>query len=97
MEESRYGVRETYERAGAVEAGRGAVRGTVGLASGLDPDDGVDERGVGVGGRADTEPGALDVAPVTPLLAEVLLACATLVDNELRGEALRLEHGAEGL
>ena len=89
------GLRGVRERARRVEARRRAVGRAVGLASGLDPDDGVNERVAGVGRRAGTEAGALDVAPVAPLLTEVLLAGAALVDDELRGEACGGEHGSE--
>ena len=89
------GLRGVGERARRVVARRRRVRGTVGLASGLDPDDRVDERVARVRRRADTEAGALDVAPVAPLLAEVLLAGAALVDDELRGEAGGREHRPE--
>jgi hypothetical protein len=77
----------TYESASAVEARRRAVAGTIGLASGLNPDDRVDERRTGVGRRASPEPGALDVAPVTPLTTDVLDTRAALVDEEVCGEA----------
>lgn len=89
--------KETYQRASRVVAWRGAVRRAVTLSSGLDPNDRIDERRAGVCRRADTEASALDVAPVTPLLAEVLLARATLVDDEESVPALRLELGSEGL
>ena len=87
----------TYEPAGRVIAGRGAVGGTVALASGLDPDDGVNERRAGGGRRAGSVASTLDVAPVTPLLAEVLLAGTTLVDDEGRWEALSLQRRCESL
>lgn len=86
-----------YLAAVRVEAGRRAVAGAVALASGLDPDDRVDEGRAGAGRRARAEAGALDVAPVAPGLAEVLLAGAALVDDEARGEALLLEDGAKSL
>lgn len=88
------GVRET---AVGVVAGARGVRGTVALASGLDPDDGVDERRAGVGRRAGTEAGVVDVAPVTPLLADVLDTGAALVDDEVRGEALLGQQRREGV
>lgn len=87
----------TYQRASRVEPGRRAVGSTVGFASRLDPNDGVDELGPGVCGRAGTETSTLDVAPVTPLLTEVLLTGTTLVNDEGGGEALGLEFGGEGV
>lgn len=80
-----------------VESGRRGVAGTVTLASGLGPDDGIDggEPSVGRGARA--EAGALDVAPVTPLLTDVLHTGATLVDDEVGGESGGSEKGRERL
>lgn len=49
-----------------IVAGRGSVRGTVTFTTGLDPDEGILESIAGIGGRADTETSADDVAPVTP-------------------------------
>lgn len=49
-----------------VVASRAGVGSTVTLSTGLDPDEGVSERVAGVGGGADTEPSADDVAPVAP-------------------------------
>jgi hypothetical protein len=85
------------ESAGRVEANRGAVRGTVALTTGLDPDDGVDERVTSVGRRASTEAGTLDVAPVTPLLTDVLDTRASLVDDEVGGEVVLRKQGSEGV
>jgi hypothetical protein len=62
-----------------------AVTGTVRLSSGLDPDDGVDVAGTGRGRGASTEAGAVNVAPVTPLITDVLDTRAALVDEELGG------------
>jgi hypothetical protein len=68
-----------------VVAGGAGVAGAVGLATGLDPDEGVQELVARLGGRADTEAGALGVAPVAPLgLAYVLLG-SILRDTEGRG------------
>ena len=64
---------KTHQSAVRVEARSRGVGGAIALASGLHPDDGVDERRASVGGRAGTEAGVLDIAPVTPLLAKVLL------------------------
>lgn len=80
-----------------VIARRGGVGGTVTLTSGLDPDDGVDEAGASVGGRAGTETSALDIAPVAPLISDVLNARATLVDDEVSREATAAELGSESL
>lgn len=86
------GLRSVRERARRIVAGRRAVGRAVGLASGLDPDDGIDERVAGVGRRAGAEARALDVAPIAPLLAQILLTGAALVNDELCGEACRCEH-----
>ena len=58
----------------AVKSGGRAVRGTIRLSSGLDPNDGVDEARSSVGRGVCTEPGTPDVAPVTPSAADVLAA-----------------------
>lgn len=88
-------IRET---AVEVIAGSGGVGGTVGLATGLDPDEGVGDGGAGVGGGAGAEAGADGVAPVTLLdLARGLHAGAARVDDELGGEAGGVEQRGEGL
>ena len=61
------GVGHAAER---VVAGGRCVASSVRLATGLAPDEGIDELGTGIGGRADTEAGAVNVAPVAPFLAE---------------------------
>lgn len=48
-----------------VVADGGSVRGSIGLSSRLDPDDGINERGASAGGGASTEAGVVDVAPET--------------------------------
>ena len=63
----------------------------------LDPDDGVDESTTRVCRRARAETGVQDVAPVTPLLADVLDAGTALVDDELGIEAFLLEERRKGL
>jgi hypothetical protein len=73
---------------GIVSSARG-VGGTIALTSGLDPDDGIDVRVVGVGRWADTEAGTLDVAPITPLASDVLNTRATLVNDEVSGDYRR--------
>ena len=91
------GLVRVRERARRVVAGRGRVGRAVGLAAGLDPHDRVDERAGRARRRARAEPGALDVAPVAPLVADVLHAGPALVDDELRGEARGGEHRPERL
>ena len=88
---------KTYQRTSRIEPRRRAVRSTIRFTSRLDPNDGIDELRTGVGRRASTETGTLDVAPVAPLLAEVLLAGTALVDDEGGGEPLVLEFGREGV
>lgn len=87
-------VRLSAERVVADGAG---IRGTIGLTTGLDPDKGIRKAGASVGGGADTETGAVDVAPVAPLLAEMLDTVAAGIDDGLAGHASRLEFGREGL
>ena len=72
-----------------------AIAGAVRLAAGLDPDEGVSEVVASGGGRADTETGAVDVAPVAPLLAQTRHAVAARVDDGVVGHAGRLERGPE--
>lgn len=81
----------------SVVARRRRVRCAIAFSSRLDPDDSVDERRAGVGGRTSTEAGVLDVTPVTPLLTEVLLTGATLVNDEGCCEALRCELRSKSL
>lgn len=81
-----------------IVTGRRGVRGTVTLATRLNPDKRVDERGAGVGRGAQTETSADGVAPVTPsLLTSRLLTRATLVDDELGVPALCLEKRGQSL
>lgn len=86
------GIRLAAERVVA----RGArVAGAVGLAAGLDPDEGIGELEAGAAARAEAEAGAVDVAPVAPLETEALDAVAARVDDGVVGHAGRLESGAE--
>ena len=78
-----------------VVAGSRGVGRAVTLTSGLDPDDGVDERRAGAGCWAGTEASALDVAPVTPLLTETGDGIAASVDDGVVGEASRLQGSRE--
>ena len=80
-----------------VVSGRRSVGGTVTFTSGLDPDDGVNEAGDGAGGGASSETGTLDVAPVTPLLTDVLDTRAPLVNDEVSRETALRQHGCKGL
>lgn len=80
-----------------VVAGSAAVRGTIGLTTGLDPDERVDEGATSAGRGANTETGTLDVAPVTPLLAESLDGVTAGIDDGLAGHASLLELGREEL
>lgn len=71
----------------AVVSNSRGVGGTVALSTGLDPDDGVEEgRWETRGGWSETESGLVNVAPVTPLLADVLDTGAALVDDEVSGD-----------
>jgi hypothetical protein len=76
-----------------VVAGSRAVRRTVRLTTGLDPDERVDERGASVGGGSDTETGAVDVAPVTPLEAETADGVAASIDVAWLGIPADLSSG----
>jgi hypothetical protein len=89
-----HGVGKTASR--VVANGRG-IRSTIAFTSGLDPNDSIDVRVTGGGGGADTETGSLDVAPVTPLGTDVLDTRATQIDDEVSGEAIGGELGAEGV
>ena len=65
--------------------------------AGLTPDDGVDQRRASVCGRTDTESSTLDVAPVTPCIADVLHTRASLLDNEVGREATGFQHWCQSL
>jgi hypothetical protein len=67
------------------------ITGTIGLATGLDPHESIDERISGRASRANTEASAVDVAPVTPLLAQAGDGVAARIDDGLRGHAGGLE------
>jgi hypothetical protein len=85
-------IRKTARR---VVAGSRGVGGTVRLASRLDPDNGINEVRASVSRRAGTEASTLNVAPVAPLVTDVLDTRATLVDDEVGREALAAECGRE--
>lgn len=94
----RSGLLSVRKGASGVEAVSVRVRGTVGFSSGLDPYDGVDEVVVGsVGGWAGTKAGTLDVAPVAPLVTDVLDTGTALVDDEVSVPAGAQELGSDGL
>lgn len=81
----------------AVVPGGGRVAGSVGLTTGLDPDEGIGKIVAGVGRGADTESGAVDVAPVTPLVAQASDGVAAGIDDGVVGHAGRLEQRREGV
>ena len=82
---------------GVVASSR-CVAGSVTLSTRLDPDERVDQRVAGVGGRADTETSADDVAPVTPsLLASGLLSIPASIDNKVSRKAFSAEKGSESV
>jgi hypothetical protein len=64
------GLESVALAAEGVVADSGCVAGAVRLASGLAPDEGIDVRVTSVSGGANTKACSVDVAPVTPLLAE---------------------------
>jgi hypothetical protein len=75
--------------------GRARIARTVGLATGLDPHKRINKSVAGLAGRTHTETGALDVAPVTPLLAEASNTVARGVDDGLSWHAGRFELGGD--
>ena len=89
------GLEGVFLSAVRIVAGGAGIRSTVRLTTGLNPDEGVDERVAGGASGADTETGTLDVAPVTPLLAEASDGVAASIDDGLAGHAGALELGGE--
>ena len=79
------GVRET---AVGVVAGGTGVAGAITFTSRLDPDNRIDQAGTSVCCGAGTEAGLVNIAPITPLLTDVLDTRATLIDDEVGREAL---------
>ena len=73
-----------------------SVAGTIGFTTGLDPDEGISLRVTSLTGWADTETGAVDVAPVTPLLAETGNGVTASINDGIVGHASSLELLAEG-
>lgn len=65
--------------------------------AGLNPYNGINKRGVGVRGRADTESCAFDVTPVTPRTADVLDTGSALIDDEVCWETGLLKERRESL
>jgi len=81
-----------------IVASSARVASTIALSTRLDPNNGIDKRIAGVGGRQATEPSALDIAPVAPLLLRGgLHAAAALVDDEVRVPAVALEQRRDGV
>lgn len=74
-----------------------AVGSTIRLTAGLDPDEGISQLEAGVGRGGTAEAGTVDVAPVTPLLAETLDTVAASVDDGVVGHAGGLEALAKGV
>ncbi|KAK4665535.1 hypothetical protein QC763_0063480 [Podospora pseudopauciseta] len=74
-----------------------AVGSTIRLTAGLDPDEGISQLEAGVGRGGTAEAGTVDVAPVTPLLAETLDTAAASVDDGVVGHAGGLEALAKGV
>lgn len=80
-----------------VVADSGGVGGTIALSSGLDPNNSINQGVAGGGSGAGAEACADDVAPITPLRADVLDTGTALVDDEVGREAVLGEEGAEGI
>jgi hypothetical protein len=74
-----------------------AVAGTVALTTGLDPDEGISQAVASAASGADTETGTVDVAPVTPRLAEVLNGVTASIHDSLSGHAVLGEERREGI
>jgi len=83
----RCGLVGVRERAMRVEPRGTRVARPIALSSRLGPHNRVDRGKRGARRWADTKAGTLDVAPVTPLLPEVLDTRTPLVDDEVRREA----------
>jgi hypothetical protein len=71
------------------------VAGAVGLATGLDPDEGVGELEASIGSGAAAEAGTVDVAPVTPSLTQARDGVTAGIDDGVVGHAGGLESGTE--
>lgn len=81
---------------GIVTSGRG-IRRTVRLTTRLNPHKRIRVGRASCSGRAHTKTGAVDVAPVTPLLAEASDGVAASVDDGLTWHASSLEERAKRL
>lgn len=68
-------------------ADRRCVASSITFASGLDPDDSVNEGRTGAQCGVRSEAGTLDVTPISPCTSDVLDTRATLVDDEVSGES----------
>lgn len=80
----RSGLKSVRETAVKVVAARRGVGSSVALATGLDPDKGINEIVTSAGGRPDTETSADGVAPITPsCLSSWLLAAAAGISDEM--------------
>lgn len=64
-----------------------SVASSVTFASGLDPDDSVNERRAGAQCGVHSETGTFDVTPISPCTSDVLDTRATLIDDEVGGES----------
>ncbi len=84
----------TTERIVSVGSG---IASTVRLSTGLDPDESIDEGVTGASRGSDTEPGSVDIAPVTPGGAETLDGITSGIDDGVGGHATLLEERGEGV
>lgn len=73
-----------------VVSGSTLVAGAVRLTTGLTPDEGIGKLETSVSGGADTETGAVDIAPVTPFLTETSDGVSASVDDGVLGETSSL-------
>lgn len=73
------------------------VASTIAFTTRLDPDNSIDQAGSGVRRGPGAEACVVDVAPIAPLLADVLHTGAALVDDEVGRETLLRQEGSQGI
>ena len=87
----------THKRTGRIVSRRRAIRRPIRFPSWLHPDDRVDVSRSGIRRRASAEARPFDVAPVAPLLAEVLLTRTALIYDEVSIETGGSQKGSKRL
>jgi len=84
------------ETAVGIVAWAAGVASTVTFTTWLDPDDSIDQAGASARRWARAETSVVDVAPITPGVADVLDTRSSLVNDEVSREVILCQKGCQG-